>query len=117
MAEATKKSVHQIVGTDICVEADDGKKVYDVICEFIRQRQPVTLSFLNVTMLTSAFLNTAFGLLYKDFSEEEVREFLKVEDLFPSDTALLRRVIDTAKLYYKDPERMEQSVREILEED
>ena len=28
MAEAIKKSVYQIVGTDICVETDDGKKVY-----------------------------------------------------------------------------------------
>ena len=57
MAEMVKKSVYQIVGTDICVEADDGRKVYDIICEFIKNKKPVVLSFLNVTMLTSAFLN------------------------------------------------------------
>lgn len=117
MAGEIKKSVYQIVGTDICVEADDGKKVYDVICEFIKQKQPFILSFLNVNMLTSAFLNTAIGLLYKDFSEEEVKNTLKVENLSPTDTVLLKRVVDTAKLYYKDPERMEQSVKEILEEE
>ena len=116
MAEAIKKSVYQIVGTDICVETDDGKKVYDVICEFIRQNKPVVLSFLNITMLTSAFLNTAIGALYKDFSENDVKEFLKVEDLTSTDTVLLKRVVDTAKLYYKNPKRIEQSVKEILGE-
>lgn len=68
-------------------------------------------------MLTSAFLNTAIGLLYKDFSEEDVKEYLKVADLSPTDTALLKRVVETAKMYYKNPERIEQSVKEILEED
>lgn len=116
MAEAIKKSVRQIVGTDICVEADDGKKVYDVVCGFLKQNQPVVLSFINITMLTSAFLNTAIGVLYKDFPEEDVRKLLKVEDLSPSDVVLLKRVVDTAKLYYKDPERMEKSVQEVLEE-
>lgn len=117
MAGIIEKSVYQIVGSDICVEAEDGKKVYDVICEFLKQKKKLVLSFLNVTMLTSAFLNTAIGLLYKDFSEEDVKEYLKVADLAPTDTALLKRVVETAKMYYKNPERIEQSVKEILEED
>ena len=37
MTEVIKKMVYQIVGNEICVEADDGKKVYDVICEFLRK--------------------------------------------------------------------------------
>lgn len=117
MAETIKKMVYQIVGSEICVEADDGKKVCDVICEFLRKKQPIILSFENVEMLTSAFLNTAIGVLYKNFSEDEVKTLLKVENLSPTDTMLLKRVVDTAKLYYKDPERMEKSVKEILEED
>ncbi len=117
MTDVMRKSVYQIVGTDICVEADDGRKVYDVICEFIKQKQPLILSFMNVNMLTSAFLNTAIGLLYKDFSEQEVKNTLTVEDLSPTDIILLKRVVDTAKEYYKNPEKMEQSVKEILEEE
>ena len=84
--------------------------------KFIRQNKPVVLSFLNITMLTSAFLNTAIGALYKDFSENDVKKFLKVEDLTSTDTVLLKRVVDTAKLYYKNPKRIEQSVKEILGE-
>ncbi len=42
MTEAIKKMVYQIVGNEICVEADDGKKVYDVICEFLNKKQQIT---------------------------------------------------------------------------
>lgn len=116
MADKIKKSVYQIVGSDICVEADDGKKVYDVICEFIKQKQPFVLSFLNVNMLTSAFLNTAIGLLYKDFSEEEIKKYLSVADIDSTDAVLLKRVVDTAKIFYSDPDRIRNSLKEILEE-
>ena len=116
MADEIKKSVYQIVGSDICVEADDGKKVYDVICEFIKQKQPFVLSFLNVNMLTSAFLNTAIGLLYKDFSEEEIKKYLSVADIDSTDAVLLKRVVDTAKIFYSDPDRIRNSLKEVLEE-
>ena len=33
------------------------------------------------------------------------------------DRALLKRVVDTAKLYFKDPERFNRAVRETLEGD
>lgn len=116
MSNKVKKSVYQIVGTDICVEADDGKKVYDVINEFIRQKQEVVLSFLNVTMLTSAFLNTAIGLLYKDFPESDIKKYLSVADIDSTDAVLLKRVVDTAKLFYASPDRIRNSLKEILEE-
>lgn len=116
MDNAIKKSVHQIVGDAICVDAEDGKKVYNVLADFIQNKKPVVLSFLNVKMLTSAFLNTAIGVLYGDFTEEQIKKFIKIADMQPSDTILLKRVVDTAKLYYKDPERMERSIKEILEE-
>lgn len=116
MADVIKKSVYQIVGSDICVEADDGKKVYDVISEFIKQKQPFVLSFLNVTMLTSPFLNTAIGLLYKDFSEEDIKRYLSVSDIDATDTVLLKRVVDNAKMFYSDPDRIRNSLKEVLEE-
>ena len=116
MNNVIKKSVHQIVGDFICVDAEDGKEVYNVLASFIQHEKPVVLSFLNVKMLTSAFLNTAIGALYGSFTEEQIKKFIKVEDMQPTDTMLLKRVVDTAKLYYKDPEKMERSIKEILEE-
>jgi hypothetical protein len=114
---AVKKSVYQIVGNPVCVEADDGMKVYAVLKEFLDHNQTVSLSFLNVEMLTSAFLNTAIGLLYKDYPEEMIKRYIKLEDMQPTDAELLKRVVNTAKLYYKDPEFMKKSVKAILGEE
>lgn len=112
-----EKSVYQIVGSSLCIEVYDGKKVYDVISKLLTQRKNVILSFMNVRVLTTSFLDTAIGLLYKDFSEEYIRKYLKIAELSTADIDLFKRVVENAKRFYKNPERLEQSVKEIVEED
>jgi hypothetical protein len=112
--EKTTLSIYQIVGNEICVEADDGVKVYDKIKVFLVQKKPVILSFLNVKMLTSAFLNTAIGQLYKDNSENDIKSLLSVKDLSSDYVQLLERVVKNAKQFYENPEKMEKSIQEAL---
>lgn len=107
-------SIYEIVGSPLCVASEDGQKVFDRIAAALRQGRTVTVSFRNVTSLTSAFLNTAIGQLYGSFNEDEVRAKLRVQDMEPDDRALLKRVVDTAKEYFKDPGRFEQAVEEVL---
>jgi len=102
------------VGDSFCVEAEDGQKVFELINKVLAEKRKVTLSFLNVEMLTTAFLNTAIGQLYRDFSEDLIRENLMVENLSQSGLVSLKRVVDTAKLYYKDPDAMQRSINDIL---
>lgn len=102
------------VGNSFCVEAEDGQKVFELIKKVLVEERKVTLSFLNVEMLTTAFLNTAIGQLYRDFPEELIKENLKVENLNHSGLVSLKRVVDTAKLYYKDPDAMQRSINDIL---
>ncbi len=109
-------NVFNIVGNSLCVEADDGNIVFENISNALAAGKKVIISFQNVEMLTSAFLNTAIGQLYRDFSEEEIREKVKVIQISPTDAISLKKVVDTAKLYYKDPQRLEQSIAEIMEE-
>ena len=104
-------SILEVVGSSLCVASDDGQKVYDRITAALKEGQSVTVSFLNVTSLTSAFLNAAIGQLYGSFSENEIRSKLRVTDLEPDDRALLKRVVDTAKEYFKDPERIKNAER------
>lgn len=104
------------IGDSYCVEADDGQKVYDLIKRIFLEKRSVTLSFLNVKMLTTAFLNTAIGQLYGEFSDEFIKNNLNVEHLSQSGVVSLKRVVETAKLYYKDPEAMQRSINEILGE-
>ena len=107
-------SIFEIVGSPLCVASSDGQKVYDRLAAALKEGRGVTLSFHNITTLTSAFLNAAIGQLYGTFSEEQIRSLLKVQDMQSDDLALLKRVVETAKQYFKDPQKFDQAVRETL---
>ncbi len=111
-----KINIINIVGSSFCVEADDGQKVYNLIVKSFKEKKKVILSFLNVELLTTAFLNTAIGQLYKDFSEDFIKEHLSVVEMSQSGLVSLKRVVETAKLYYKNPDSIEQSIKDILGE-
>lgn len=117
MNQSLSVSIFQVVGSQLCVASDDGQKVYDRIVLALKEGRRVTVSFLNVTSLTSAFLNAAIGQLYGSFTEEQIRSLLKVQDMQQDDIALLKRVVETAKQYFKDPERFQRAVREVWGED
>ena len=105
-------SVYEIVGSPLCVASDDGQKVYERIGKALRQGRSVALSFMNITSLTSAFLNTAIGQLYGEFSEQEIRANLSAKDMEPDDLFLLKRVIETAKAYFKNPKLHKKATEE-----
>jgi STAS-like domain of unknown function (DUF4325) len=110
-------SLYEIVGSSLCVASDDGQKVYNRLNAALKEGQNVTLSFRNITTLTSAFLNSAIGQLYGSFTEEQIRSLLKVQDIQKDDLGLLKRVVETAKQYFKDPRKFDQAVRETLGDD
>ena len=109
-------SIYEVVGSPLCVASGDGQKVYERLAPVIGQGRCAVLSFRNVALLTSAFLNTAIGQLYGKFDEERIRASLNVADMEPDDAALLKRVVETAKRYFRDPEGFDQTIREVLED-
>ena len=106
-------SVFESTGSSLCVASGDGEKVYRRIARALAEGLPTTLSFRNVSTLTSAFLNAAIGQLYGTFDETQVRALLSVEDIEPDDRELLKRVVYTAKLYFKNKDAFEEAVREV----
>ena len=109
-------SVFEVAGSPLCVASDDGQRVHDRIAAAFKEGSNVTVSFLNVSSLTSAFLNAAIGQLYGSFTENDIRSKLKVKDIDPDDLALLKRVVETAKQYFKDPKRFNKAVQEAVED-
>ncbi len=107
MSSSITIRVFEVVGSASCVAASDGQKVHDQISDALRSGRQVVISFMNVDSLTSAFLNPAIGQLYGEFDEETIRARLSVADMDADDRALLKRVVDTAKRYFKDPSRFE----------
>ncbi len=110
-------SVFEIVGSPLCVASSDGQKVFDRLAAALNDNRNVMLSFRNVTILTSAFLNAAIGQLYGAFKEEQIRELLQVDEIQSDDKDLLKRVVETAKKYFSDPNKFDQAVDNVLEND
>ncbi|MCY3972788.1 MAG: STAS-like domain-containing protein [Candidatus Dadabacteria bacterium] len=116
MDEKVDISVYEVVGDPMCVASDDGQKVYKRLSASLKQGRKVRLSFRKVKMLTSAFLNTAIGQLYADFSQKQIRELVTVADMEQDDMALLKRVVETAEQYFKDPEQFNRTLHETSDE-
>lgn len=99
-----------------CVDAKDGEKVYPIIKQAIKEDIKVKLLFSDIKTLTTAFLNTAIGQIYGEFSEEIVKAHLSVDDISNSQAITLKRVIDTAKQFYNNPDALQKSINDILDE-
>ena len=104
--------IFDIVGGALCVSADDGQRVHDKIVPLLRDGTPVVLSFEQVETLISAFLNAAIGQLYGEFPEDRIRELVSVRDMDEEDQAVLKRVVDNAKTYFKAPKEFDQAWKE-----
>lgn len=105
-------------GTNYCVASQDGEAVYSAIREAIEKGNRVRLSFEGVEDLTSAFLNTAVGQLYGEYDAERLKEvMLPPENATLEDLELLKRVVDTAKAFFADPEKYRKAVSEVMGDD
>ncbi|HGJ66422.1 TPA: DUF4325 domain-containing protein [bacterium] len=116
MNEPISLRVYEIVGNEFCVASDDGQKVFDQIAKALREDKKIKLSFANIESLTSAFLNTAIGQLYGSFQNDQIKNNLEISDMEQDDMMLLKRVVDTAKEYFKDPDRFEKLNKEAMED-
>jgi len=104
------------IDTRLCTEATDGLKVHDLICNALNEKRTIHVSFQNVEVLTVGFLNEAIGRLYRDYPVEEIKTCVLVEELSLSGAVTLKRVVETAKLQYRNPENLEQISNNLLEE-
>ena len=101
-----------VIGSPLGVSSDDGQKVHDKIAPLLREGRKVSLSFDRIETIISAFLNAAIGQLYGEFPEEKIRDLFNVRDMAEEDLALLKRVVDNAKLYFANRKEFDQAWKE-----
>ena len=117
MSEGTVIRVFDLVGGPICVSTDDGQIVYGKIAPLLREGHKVIVSFDGVEILIPAFLNSAIGLLYGEFTDEQIRETLSVRDMSTGGKDTLEFVMKHAKAYFENPEAYRRAWREVMEEE
>jgi len=109
--------VFEIIGSSDCISSEDGQRVYELMVRAFKEGRRVNLSFKNIDYVISAFLHPAIGQLYGRYDESFVRTNLAISDMSQEDMPTLKRVVEDAKAYFKDPERAEAARRSVLEED
>jgi STAS-like domain of unknown function (DUF4325) len=112
---ATTIYIAQRLGTGICVTAQDGQIIYKLLHAAIESGDRIQLSFSGVTRMTTAFLNAAVGQLYGEFPIDKVRsQMLPPIDAEPWQLSRLKLVVDRAKQYFENREKIDQLSRRIL---
>lgn len=113
--ETISWKITDITGTPFCVTSEQGDSVREEFEKYLQSGNKVSISFEEIRLVTSAFLNTAIGALYQDLSVADVSEHLSVENITPNDRVILKCVLDTAKQYYTDPEKFNREYQLAME--
>jgi hypothetical protein len=100
-----------------CISSICGNDLYQVVADALRGGKTVSISFRNIRNISSAFLESSIGQLYKgDFAEEEIKNKVVVCDLSDDDEFVLKMIIDRIKDYSNGPDHFEAVINEILGE-
>lgn len=97
----SKLDVGGLIDSPYATSSKDGEKIFDWINFCLILNMEVIVSFSNVEIVTTDFLNSAFGQLYGKFRKKKLRALVKTQGLDKEDLTLLKTVLDNAKLYFK----------------
>ncbi len=101
----------------LAVSAVDGEKLYNVIIEGFGEKETVDLDFEGIEIMISAFLNTAIGKLYRQYSPEQIRKLLRLKNLSRDDASLLKIVTDHAKKRFGIANKSDLDNIDLIDED
>jgi len=101
--------VKQIIEKETAVSSDDGETIYKKIDENLKSGDTVELDFSEISIITTAFLNTAIGQLYSIYNGEQLNAQLKLTNVAPEDKILFKKVVDRAKEYFDNKKGFEDS--------
>ncbi|QNL51959.1 STAS-like domain-containing protein [Olivibacter sp. SDN3] len=102
--------VVDVIKSDVALSPEPAHLLYQEIRNIVRNKNVAIIDFSKVQILSTAFLNSAIGRLYSDFSSEELNEYLKIVNLADDDKNLLRKVIKRAKEYFADKDSFDKKI-------
>jgi hypothetical protein len=106
--------VKEVINRVTAVSSDDGDVVYNNILVALKANYTVELDFSEITLMTTAFLNSAIGQLYSIYTSEELNDILKLKNVVEEDRILFKKVIDRAKQYQANKKGFENSANNAI---
>jgi hypothetical protein len=101
-----KINVLSVVGPH-CMTYEGGHKLHDAYRAAFDAGKIVELDFTGTRFFVSQFFNAAVGQLLKDYSKDEIRRRLIFENLPEPGREAVKRSVENAEKYYKDPRYQE----------
>jgi hypothetical protein len=101
-----KVNVQKLVG-DVCITHEDGEKLHSAYRSAFDSGETVELDFTGTRIFVSQFFNAAVGPLLKDYDIDQVRRRLQFTNLPKAGAGPLRRSVENAEDYYRDPKFQE----------
>lgn len=113
--------IAEIIQSDVAIDTADGDLVHDRIEEILSDRSAgnpkIRISFRGLKLITPSFLNSAIGALYEANSAQFLRESLSIVEAEPDDLARVKRVVERAQEYFKNPSLHDSIVESVMNED
>ena len=119
MAE-TKKikiTIKELIGSDSAISTEDGDKLFQRIDKALKNNALVQISFKDIKLITTAFLNAGIGQLYGGYEGDELNKKLEILEIGSTDLEVLKKVIEAAKKYFNNQKEVDDSVTKVLEDD
>ena len=113
-----KINVKDIINNTIAMSTEDGKKLFEVLYENLKQSKRIELSFEGIDMLISHFLNESIGKLYEKFDNWDILDkSIEYQEIDGDDLELLKeKVIPTAKNHFNDVIKTDSIIQSIIDD-
>jgi hypothetical protein len=113
-----KINVKDTINNTIAMSTEDGKRLFEVLYENLKQSKKIELSFKGIDMLISHFLNESIGKLYEKFDNWDILDkSIEYREIDGDDLELLKeKVIPTAKNHFKDVIKTDSINQSILDD-
>ena len=106
--------IKETINRETAVSSDDGEVVYNYIIDYFKRGLIVELDFSDISLMTTAFLNSAIGTLYKIYTSEQLNSILKLQNVAEEDRILFKKVIERAKEYFTNRKGFEDSANSAI---
>lgn len=110
-------NIFELIASHAAVSTTDGESLFERIKKAFDSDVKVILDFNNLELITSTFLNSSIGKLYGHYDYEFIKDHLGLENMSSDDLVLLKKVVDRAKEYFKEREKLDKAIEQALGEE
>lgn len=107
-------NVKEKINSPSALTREQGQIIYDDIISSFSKGDSVILDFADIESLITPFLNVAIGKLYEDYSSEELKQLLDIQNFPPEKVSSFNVVTANAKRFYANRDSFEKSVKDTI---